>query len=458
MNFLELFLKYQKIIIWGALLFALIAFFDRALAVGIFLLAVLVVITISTASKIGVKEKKFYSLFLIVILIHLLAVLFIYFFHFYPFGGGEGDQFYYHKTAVVLSERFGQGNFSVKGFDENYPYYYVPHFYPVIIGILYALTVPEVIMGQMLNVWITALSVLFLYLIVTEISGSVKKAFWVGLIASIYPSYLYFGSLLIRDAIIVFLSLFLLLLIIKLIKKFSWRNFFIFFIVLGFLIHFRFYVGLVAFLTIIFSLFLFFPFNIKKKIILAVIMVIFLGIIPQIFAGQGWFGINFFKKFINRETITSLREKEYKSNLMGDSPPLSGSDIIVKTGFESPVNFIKNSFESFIYVSLGPFPWQIKYKRQFFALAETFLWYFLLFFILRGIFRNIKNYKVILPIIFFSITVFLVLSVFINNFGTYMRVRMPGFLALLALADISFKNNIFKDFFKKNKNFKTTND
>ncbi len=443
MNFFELFSKYQKPIIWGALSLALIAFFDQALAVGIFLLTFFVVITVATAIKVGIKEKEFYALFLIVISIHLLAVMFIYFYHFYPFGGGEGDQFYYHKTAVELSERFRQGNFSIKGFDENYPYYYVSHSYPVIIGALYAITAPQIIIGQILNVWIVALSLLFLYLIVVEISGSVKKAFLIGMIANTYPSYIYFGSLLIRDAIIVFLSLFLLLMIIRLIKKFSRKNFIFLFIILGFLTHFRFYVGFIGFLTIIFSLLFSFSLNLKKKLIFIITAIIFLAVIPQLFAGQGWFGIDFFNKFINQETITSLREKEYKKNTVSDSLALPGSDVVVETGFGNPALFLKNSLKSFAYISLGPLPWQIKYFRQLFALAETFLWYFSLFFILRGILKSFKKYKIILPLVFFSIVTFLAISLFTSNFGTYMRIRMPAFLALLALADFNFNNNIF---------------
>lgn len=448
-NILQLFEKYGKFIIYGSLFLAAVGFFDKAVAAGVFILALLLIITISVSFKIGIKEKKFHLLFLIIVLLHFLAVLFIYYYHFYPFGGGEGDQFYYHRTAVDLSDRFRQGDFSIRGFDEIYPYYYVPHFYPVLVGVLYALSIPEIIIGQILNIWIAALSILVLYLIVVEISGDLKKAFSIGLIAGFYPSYFYFGSLLIRDAIIVFLSLFLLLLLLKLVKKFSWKIFFAYFLLLGFLMHFRFYIGLVAFLTFVFSYILFFQLNLKKKIFLGAVIFVLMAFLPMIFVGQGLFGIDFFKKFLKQETITSLREKEYESNPANNSLSLPGSDVIVKTGFDNPFKFIKNSLESLLYVSLGPFPWQIKYKRQLFSLVEMLPGYLLAVFISIGIFKNIKNYKIIFPLVFFAFLSLAAISLFVSNFGTYMRIRIPALLALLALADFSFKSYVISNF--KNK-------
>ncbi|MBI2053772.1 MAG: glycosyltransferase family 39 protein [Candidatus Staskawiczbacteria bacterium] len=446
---MPLFEKYGKFIIFGSLFLAAVGFFDKAVAAGVFILALLVIMTVSFSFRLGIKEKEFHLLFLIIILLHFLGVLFIYYYHFYPFGGGEGDQFYYHKTAVDLSERFRQGDFSIRGFDEIYPYYYVPHFYPVLVGILYAITIPEIIIGQILNVWITALSIMILYLIAKEISGSAKRAFLIGLVAGLYPSYFYFGSLLIRDAIIVFLSLFLLLLMLKMVKKFSWVNFFFFFLLQGFLMHFRFYIGLVTLSTFIFAYFWFFRIELKKKIALGAVILLFLAVLPVISANQGLFGIDFFKKFINQETITSLREKEYQSNPSNNSLSLPGSDVIVKTGFDNPSKFIKNSFESFLYVSLGPFPWQIKYNRQLFSLVEMIPGYFLAFLILKGVFKNLKDYKIIFPLLFFSLVSLFAISVFVSNFGTYMRIRIPALLALLALADFAFLNSVIETF--KNK-------
>ncbi len=425
----------------SALLYLLVisaaAFFDKSLLIGIFIVTLLSFITFVALFKSGVKDKKIYLLFLIVILIHFTATILIYYNNFYPFGGGAGDQPKYYQMATELSERFRGGDFSIKGFDRIYPEPYVSHLYPVLLAVLYTITTPSIIIGESLNVWLVALSIVFLYLLVKEIGGSDKNAFLIGLAAAIYPSYLYFTSLLLRDSIVVCFSIISLFLIIKIIKNFSWPKFFIFLLTLSITLHFRFYIGVVLFIV----LFVSWPIvnlDKKKKIIYGFIALILLGFLPLIFNGQGYYGIDFLKKFLNPETITFFRETAYKPS--ADTSLGTGSTVTIKTSFDDPVHFIKNNTISIAYVFLGPMPWHIKYARQLFSLAETIPWYFLLIFISIGAKRYYKEgkYKIILPLLVFSFTIFFALGIFGDNFGTYMRIRAPGFLALLALADFSW--------------------
>lgn len=409
------------------------AFFDGSLSIGILIITLLSLITFYVLFKSGVKVKKIYLLFLIVILIHFVAMVLIYYNNFYPFGGGAGDQTKYHQMATELSERFRHGDFSIKGFDKIYPDLYIPHFYPVLLAVLYALTIPSIIIGESLNVWLIALSILFLYLLVKEIGSSDKNAFLIGLAASIYPSYLYFGSLLLRDAMVVCFSVISLFLIIKIVKKFSWPVFIFLLLALGITLHFRFYIGA----SLLIALFASWPvinLDKKKKIIYGLIMLVLIGFLVQIFAGQGYYGIDSFEKFLNPKTITFLRETGYNSSSG------NGSTVIVKAGFDSPIHFVENTIVSAVYIFLGPMPWHIKYSRQLFALAETIPWYFVLIFIFIGASRYYKEkkYKIILPLIIFAITTFFVLGIFSDTFGEYMRIRAPGFLALFALADFSW--------------------
>jgi hypothetical protein len=438
MSIIQLIEKYQKIIIFSCLVFAGIAFFDKALAVGFLLLSFLVSLTFLMIAKSSGHSRNLGILFLVVIFVHLIAALFIYYFHFYPFGGGEGDQFYYNQTAVELAARFHSGNFSIQGYDSMYPYYYVSQVYPVVVAVLYAVALPSVIIGQILNVWIVALSILLLYLIVIEIGGSGKAAFLVGLIACIYPSYLYFGSLLIRDAIVAFLSLLCLLLIIKLTKKISIKNILLFCLAAGLLVHFRFYVGLIMIGVFLFSWFVFFPIQAKKKIVCGALILVLFSLLPMLF-GQGLFGENYFKKFLNTQAITFLREGTGAASSVAPNINFnSGSTVVIKTGFDNPVTFIGNSLQSFLSVALGPFPWQVRLARQLFSLPEVIAWWFLVFLIIRGVFRYEGKYRLIIPLILFALLFFAVSSVFIDNFGTYMRIRIPAFLTLFALADLNF--------------------
>ena len=446
------FLKSKKNLI-GIILFIItiivITFFDKVLAIGIILIVFLTLITFLVLFKIGIKSKTLILLLLITFLIHFGAVLFIHYANFQPFSGGSGDYIVYQKVAEEIALRVHQGNFSLEELDMS-------HYYPVIIGYIYALTIPEMLIGQLFGVWLAVLGVLFTYLIVIELGSSKKWAFLIGLIVNIYPSYVFYGSLLLKDTLVVPLVLGGLLLTLKLIKNFFWRNFLIFYIILGAVIHFRFYVGYALLFTFIPCWLLLCKLNLKKKFIYGLIIIILLGFLPQ-FSGYGYYGIKVIKGYLNPKTITYYRETAYVSlppttesspgklisilfpNLRRDGSSLgTSSSMKLKTEIDNPLNFLINCSKSFIYVLLGPFPWQIQSYKQLFVLLETIPWYFLLFFIIKGAFITLKQKRIALPLLVFSIISLGVLSLFIANFGIITRIRMPSFIALFCLIPLAF--------------------
>ena len=484
------FLKSKKNLI-GIILFIItiiaIAFLDMVLAVGIILIAFLTLITFLALYKTGMKSKTLYLFFIIALLIHLGAVLFIYYANFQPFSGGGGDYINYNRQAQEIASRIHQGSFSLEGLS-------IGHYFPVIIGYVYALTLPEILIGQLFCVWLAALSALFVYLIILEIGGTKKWAFLIGLVASIYPSYLFFGSLLLKDTLVVPLILAGLLLTLKLIKNFSWMNFLFFYIILGAAIHFRFYVGYALLFTFIPCWLLLSRLNLKKKFINGIIIIILLGFLPQ-FSGFGYYGFRTIKIFLNPKTIVFYRETAYGfsssskvkvakvqaqgvevsepeiievedskttvikvymnrillkifPNIEDTSKKASSelsssraSSIKVKTEIGSPPNFLVNLLASFSHVLLGPFPWQMRYYRHLFALVETIPWYFLLFFVIKGSIVAIRRKRIALPLLVFSIMSLVVLALFITNFGIITRIRMPSFIALLCLIPLGFQKS-----------------
>ncbi|MEK7540621.1 MAG: hypothetical protein AAB529_00045 [Patescibacteria group bacterium] len=492
------------IIISSYLLLTIVSLFDKTLAMGIIFIVFLTSVVFSIFKKIGFKTKTIYTLFLIALLIHLGTVFFIHYIGFQPFSGSAGDYSEYDVIARQISERIRQGNFSVQGLD-------VGHNYPVILGYIYILTLPQALIGQMFNAWLIALLVVFVYLIVMEIGGLKKEAFLAGLIVSIYPSLLFFGSLLLKDALVALSFSIVLLLILKLLKAFSWPKFIIFYVALSALFHFRLYIACAAVLTFIACWFLFSNLKIKKRLIYGVIIIALLGFLPNISGGTsngaGYFGINFMKAFLNQKMITYYREflavanpeippavespvtvepsaaakpsvatkppatvkpsatvessvtvkptatAEPKPSGFTDNPITKrgrGSNVIVKTGFGNPFIFLKNSLISFIYASLGPFPWQMRYLRHFLILPETILLYFSIFFIIKGIKKPIKSLA--FTLLFFSILLLAVLSVFIANFGITTRIRVPAFISLFALAPFGINwtsNNKITKFLSK---------
>jgi hypothetical protein len=311
-------------------------------------------------------------------------------------------------------------------------------------------------MGQIFNAWLVAITVIFVYLIVREIGRSEKEAFLVGLIASIYPSLAFYGSLLLKEALVVLVFTIGLFLMLKIIKRFSWNRFFIFCIILIVLTNLRFYISYALVLTFIICWFLFSNITVKKKLVYVLSFIVIIGFLPQIVPvkgfGQGYFGINNLKTFLNPKQIIYYREILYAQFIESSTKPQSqlelderkdehrDSSFVVEPGLENPLIFIKNTLLSFVYTVLGPFPWQMKKAKHLLALPEMIAWYFLFFFIVEGIIKSIGiQYKVILPFVIFSCFVFGALALFINNFGMITRIRIPAFLSLLCLLSFGFE-------------------
>lgn len=459
MDLLVWFSKYQKFILYSFLCLAIVAFFDKALAIGFVFVAFLCAIAFLFLNKNKQQARVLCLLFLIAFSIHLAAVLFVHYTNFQPFSDGKGDYIEYQYNAEIIAERLHRGSFSFEGLR-------IDHCYSVIVGYIYAFTMPNMLLGQILNAWLAALISIFVYLIVVEIGRSKKEGFWAGIIASAYPSLLFFGSLLLKDAFVVLMSSIVLLYILKLIKKFSLREFLIFYIAMAGLVHFRFYIGYATMLTFVVCWLFFSSLDFKKRIIYLIIIIVLLGFLPMVFAHQGYFGFYSFKTFLTPKNITFSRETIYAPPVQSSQPaapqsagtqpasPSRGKDssILIKTGFDNPFTFLKNSALSLIYSLLGPFPWQMAQKKHLFMLLETIPWYFLFFFIIKGIVKSVKKqYKDILPLVIFAVVAIGVLSVFMTNFGLIARIRMPAFVALFCLIPFGFTklNNIKIPFLEK---------
>jgi len=219
-----------------------------------------------------IKKHKILSLFISVFVIHAFFVIVMNNFNLQPFFSG-GDDVMYNRSAVEISQEFSKGNFSLESIKILYPDVYLLHFYPILIGVVYTIFSPNIIFGELFNAILCAMVSLFVYWIIIELNGSVRKAFVTGFIVSLYPSLALDGALLLKDALTACLALSILLLIIKLIKCFDFWQFALLYLLLIPIINLRFYLGYALMSTFIFCWFLFHK-NIKfKKRILYTIII-----------------------------------------------------------------------------------------------------------------------------------------------------------------------------------------
>ena len=434
------------------------------------------------------KEHRIFMLFLAAFAVHAIAVLIMYAANLQSFFSG-GDDVIYNKTAIVISQQFLKGNFLLKGITvastTSFFGIYFPALFPILIAIIYTIFPANMITGALFNALLCAIISVVVYLIVVELGGSSNKAFITGFITALYPSLILNSALLLKDSLVILLCIASLLLTIKLIKKFSIWQFILLYLFLIPIINIRFYLGYAIMISFIICWFSFCKsIEFKKRIFYIIAIFIVFGFLPQISYGQGYWGAESFREYLNLKQITFYREIAYapitapvsflnkqtsclgsgtakpvlatakpapclpKSNSVESSPTGSSSDLNIKINFKNPWSFIISYPKSFISVLLGPFPWQTKSLREVLALLETIPWYFLLYFIFKGIKAETKNKNtLIFPLIAFSLIFLIVIALFDINYGNFMRVRMAAFISLLCLFPFSLNSN--NNFLKK---------
>lgn len=446
-----------------------VAFFDHALATGLLVVTFLMAVTFTWLFRAGFGGRGLYMLLCLGFLAHTAMVLLIYYTGFKPVGGG-GDYELYHSIGTEIARRFSSGYFSLDGL-------FLGHGFSLVVGALYIATIPAVIVGNMLVVWFFVLSLLLVYLIVLEIGASRQTAFLTGLMVILYPSYLYLGSLLLKDTLVIPLVLAAMLLNIKMVKHFSWEKFFLFFIILTLLVQVRFYIGYAMLFSFTISWFLVSHLPIKKRSIYGVVLFLILGACPMVW-GDGYYGSRNFISFLNPEKINFYRSVVYNPSkpdnqpngsdspgktIESESVPINGfskvaeglgsSFTVAGGGGDGAFRFSINSVKSFVYSFLGPFPWQLRYTRQYIALLETIPWYMLLAASFFLFIKSIKNksraeifnfYKWCVPLIIFGIIALGALSLFINNYGIIARIRIPIFISGLCVMSLMLNNVIIK--------------
>lgn len=435
--------------IFFIIFFCFIALFDMALVVGMSILVFLCAGSMFILSQMGFKEKELYWLFFITLVVFLSTTIFFHYSEFQPFGG-EGDYITYDEQAKKMAGMYERGQLPdfkfyyippelETDFKNDYPYYY-SYYYPAFIGLIYFIFLPSIIIPELIGVWLAAVSAVLVYITVRELGAGLRWAFWIGVFSAIYPSHLFYASFMLKDAIVIPLALVCLLFFIKIIRKFSWMKFLPVCLALIVLTHLRFYVAYAIIISFIICWFLFSCLDIKKRIAVGLVMVTILGFIPQFSLGQGYMGSKALGEFLNEKAITYYREVVYSLRPEGELAKTSTE--IIKTGFGSPFQFVKNYLFSFLEVMLGPFPWQIKQPRHALALFETLPWYFLLFFISKGVINSIKmRKKEVAIIVFFGVMLAAALALFVSNLGTITRIRIPAFIAFLYLIPFAFVKN-----------------
>lgn len=331
-----------------------------------------------------------------------------------------GDEQFYHRNAAIIAERIRQGDLSFK--DDGVV---LNSWYTILLGGWYALGGTHPLWGGALSALLAAAASLFLFSLLREFGGSARTALLSALFgANAYPSYLYFGSLTLRDTAIVPLVLAGFFVVMRFFAKPSWKLSALIFLNTVFLFGIKGEVALIFMLSLFLGAFLV---RSDHRHVLAGAAFLMLIFIP-LFFGWGIAGLEWAAHALKPERLVQHREAFY--SLRTPQSAAIGVRFDLAEGI-SARNVLGYAY-SFLSAALGPFPWQMRRLAHWFALTEVIPWYVALGFIWRSLKANWEGDRKAMPFLFFALFLVAGIALVSDNLGADMRYRMPAFLALLA--------------------------
>lgn len=414
--------------VWAAalLVLAVVWFFDKELAAGLILFFVLTLGTVAVLWRRGQRNLELYALFAAALFVHGGFVLFVYYTGFQPLSG-VGDYTLYHRVASDVAVSLKEGTFSLEALARP-PSAFL---FPVFIGGVYALFGSAMVVGQLFNAWVASIAVLLLYFLASEFHWRLR-AVLVGFVALLYPSFLFFSSFLLKESLVIALSLGALLLTVHMLREFTLRKFLVFALILVALSHLRVYVGVIMAFTFLVSWMFLGERPLHRRLLFFLPMVFALGFVfPLSLQSGSWFAADVISKYGNPQAVRFYKEEAFLPSQTSPGAFSFVQDLGIS--FENPASFATSFARSFLFSVLGPFPWQFQAPRHFFALGEGIPWLVLFLSITVGIVRRFRAEprSPQFVTLVFALGMFAFLALFVNNFGQLLRLRIPAVLVLL---------------------------
>ncbi|NQV88104.1 MAG: hypothetical protein HQ402_00925 [Parcubacteria group bacterium] len=350
-----------------------------------------------------------------------------------PIQNPDKDWLLYHNSGLEIYKHISEGPFFLAISDSFFHY----RFFSLLIGLLYTITLPTPIMTLLLNAILSALTIVFLYALSRSVGVTRQSAIVIGAIGSLYPSFLIFANIPLKEALVLSLAFGALLCLIQTTKiQYSKWLLLIPFIISIPLYTLRepFWYALMGAVTVT-ILFWWTNTNKIKRLGITLLFLTTASFSPILF-GDGYAGINKLSFFATKERISYYREVVFTKEHGTES---SGSTLIFKTELDKPVSFIKNYISSYGMVLLGPLPHQVHGKQKF-ILIETILLYLIIIGVILGTVKAIKKRSPVLILTLFSISILSVLALYIPNIGIIVRLRIVSILLLLPTLGLFFDN------------------
>ena len=246
-----------------------------------------------------------------------------------------------------------------------------------------------------------------------QIYKNSNVAKFAAIMTAFFPAFLIWSSQLLKDGLIIFLLVVVIIAVLRLQEKFRLSSLAVLVFAMFGILSLRFYIFYMVAIAAVGSFVIGFSNNpgaiFRRTAILLVagIGLTYLGVIRTASSDV--------EKFGSLESVQRSRNDLARSAESG-----FGADLDVSTT-EGAISVIPIGFT---YLMFAPFPWEVTNLRQAIALPETVLWWAMFPLMISGIIYTIKHrLRAAFPILLFSLMLTLAYSIFQGNVGTAYRQR-----------------------------------
>ena len=375
-----------------------------------------------------------------------------------------GDDALYHTAAVQIAGEFHAGTYHL---GDGYPF----HWYPLFVGGLYFLFGSSVAVGLIANSILAGIAAILFFLILREYDTPRKFAFWATLVVmNLYAGYVYHTSLLLKEAWIVCLLLFILYTGLRMARVgahsfFRQTGWFVGVVIAFiFLRNLRFFIGFAAMVGFFLHWFFLTSCSVKKRTAWGIVMVAIVMVAALSLADNQTPPKHLFKS-VTILTYTNFGYAEQSRIYSGqantathvrvfskvpDAPVYRADGSIVPpsvpviTGGEtkaagtftlSPRGLLVAGLNTVF----GPFPRQLSFKKYVFVFPDTAFVYVITLLFIGGallLWRKRFFWRLV-PMVATATIILGGVAVGTDNVGALIRQRVPGII-LLAVASIVF--------------------
>jgi len=232
-------------------------------------------------------------------------------------------------------------------------------------------------------------------------------------LVAVFPSFIIFSAQLLKEGLLIFLLLLVMIMVIKLQKKFSYFAVISIVLALFGILSLRFYLFFMVVLSIGASLAIGEGTSAKTLVRNAVVIVIVgLGLT---YLGAINIASSDFEKYGDLERVQTSRQ-----DLATSADSGFGEDLDVST----PMGALAAVPIGLAYLFFAPFPWEITKTSQLLVLPETFVWWGLIPLMLGGFAYTLRRkVRRAIPILMFCFLLTISYSIFQGNVGMLYRQR-----------------------------------